>query len=237
MIIVVFAASVWAGEEFQKKLPTQECVILVHGLCRSSRSMLKIQKHLEKTGYAVVNLDYASTQKTIEAVAETEVARIVRRCRRQGFKRIHFVTHSLGGLVVRAYLQDHQLPEGSRVVMLAPPSQGSELADTALAHFPVLYRLGGPAAGQLSTMDEAKIRQWGPVAVELGVIAGELSFNPIFSYLLPGKDDGKVSVERARLPGMQDFIVLPTNHTLILWDNSVGRQILHFLAFGCFLRR
>ncbi len=216
------------------KAEVDACVILLHGLCRSGRSMLKIKQSLEAAGYAVINLDYASTRKSIEIIAETDVAQAVACCRRQGFGRIHFVTHSLGGLVVRAYLQEHQLPAGSRVVMLAPPNHGSELADTALAHMPGLYSLIGPAAGELATRGRTINNRLKPVAAEIGIIAGDLSFNPVFSHLLPGRDDSKVAVESTRLPEMRDFIVMRTNHTLILWDQGVIQQILNFLAAGSF---
>jgi triacylglycerol lipase len=213
------------------------CVVLLHGLCRSERSMLKIQHRLKAAGYTVINLDYTSTQKPVEEIAATWLNRTVADCRKQGYQRIHFVTHSLGGLVVRAYLQDHRLPAGSRVVMLAPPNQGSELADTALEYFPKLYALGGgPAAAQLRTDGLLVNQGLQPVQAEIGIIAGSLSFNPVFSRLLPGMDDGKVAVQRTRLPEMKDFLVLPTNHTLILWDEAVARQILSFLETGSFSR-
>lgn len=225
-------------DAFDEKQKTDECVILLHGLCRSERSMLRIQRSLMAAGYAVINLDYVSTRKPVEEIAATWVTRAVADCRERGYRRIHFVTHSLGGLVVRAYLQDHRLPAGSRVVMLAPPNQGSELADTALDYFPKLYALGGgPAAAQLRTDGPLVARGLQPVQAEIGIIAGNLSFNPVFSRLLPGMDDGKVAVRRTRLPEMRDFLVLPTNHTLILWDEAVTRQILSFLATGSFLRR
>ena len=210
------------------------CVILLHGLCRSGRSMRTTQRHLEKAGYAVINLDYDATAMPIQAIAASQVARTVNDCRDRGLAPIHFVTHSMGGLVVRAYLQDHELPAGSRVVMLAPPNQGSELADAALTHAPGLFSLGGPAAGQLSTLSRTVQNGLKPVAAEIGIIAGSVSFNPLCSYLLPGKDDGRVSVMRARLPEMRDFIVVKTNHTLILWDKNVCGQVLYFLRTGTF---
>ena len=225
------------GDTSDQKPGSEACVILLHGLCRSGRSMLKIQHRLETAGYTVINLDYDSTRQSIEMAAAAKVAQAVAVCRERGFDRIHFVTHSLGGLVVRAFLQDHELPAGSRVVMLAPPNHGSELADTALDHLPALYGMGGPAARELATGSPLVSHTLKPVPGEIGVIAGGLSFNPIFSHFLPGLDDGKVTVQSTRLTEMKDFIVLPTNHTLILWDDSTGRQILYFLAHGSFLHK
>jgi triacylglycerol lipase len=212
----------------------QECVILLHGLCRTSRSMLKIKTRIENKGYTVFNVNYPSRQKSIEEIAATHVAEIVDTCRAKGFTRIHFVTHSLGGIVVRCYLQNHTLPAGSRVVMLAPPNQGSELIDAFLAHAPRLCVIGGKAAQQLAVESKTLLDRLKPVSAEIGVIAGNRSWNPFFSYVLPGDDDGKVTVERSRLAEMKDFLVLPTNHTMILYDDEVACQILGFLKQGRF---
>ncbi|MGD9221631.1 MAG: rhombosortase [Desulfobacteraceae bacterium] len=214
--------------------PGNECVILLHGLCRSALSMKMIENGLEQRGYAVVNINYASTRKTTKAVANEKVAAAVTACREQGYERIHFVTHSLGGLVVRRYLQHHKLPHGSRIVMLAPPNQGSELADWAVKRFPRLSRLLGPAARELTTQRRTGFSKLNPITPQVGIIIGNNSWNPLFSKILPGSDDGKVTVARAKLEEMRDFWVAPCNHTTILLSRKVLWRTVHFIQTGRF---
>lgn len=211
-----------------------ECVILLHGLCRSSLSMNSIKNHLKQNGYDVFNIDYASTRKPIEALADEEVAKAVEQCKNMGYERIHFVTHSLGSIIVRTYLQNHSLPPGSRIVMLAPPNQGSELADLAQQTYPRLSRFAGPAFEELGTGSETLLPKLSPIEYEVGIIIGNKSWNPVFSKILPGNDDGKVSVERAKLQEMKAFLVAPCNHTTILLNAGVQQQISHFLENGGF---
>jgi triacylglycerol lipase len=212
----------------------RECVILLHGLCRSARSMRPIAVTLQHNGYAVINLDYASTHNSIDALAEDALAPAVNLARRQGYSRIHLVTHSMGGIIVRAFLQKHALPPGSRVVMLAPPNQGSELTDWALLHVPRIYRLAGPAARELRTRGNDPINDLKNVGAQVGIIAGSGSWNPLFSAILPGDDDGKVAVERTRLPGMTDFLIVSDTHMMIMFDSHVHAQIVQFLKSGRF---
>jgi rhomboid family GlyGly-CTERM serine protease len=213
----------------------KECVILLHGLCRSSLSMGFMERALRQSGFAVLNLDYASTRKSITDIALDDIVKAVSTCSRMGYERIHFVTHSMGGIVVRRYLQDHQLPEGSRLVMLAPPNQGSELMDWAVTSFPRLSRLAGPGASQLRTCDRTLLARLTPVSAEVGVIIGNTSWNPYFSDILPGKDDGKVTVERAKLAEMTDFLIAECNHTTILFKPIIQRQVVSFLEHGQFI--
>lgn len=230
------SGSLWAYNKIAQRLPgtRNECVILLHGLGRTALSMAMIEHHLIRSGYAVVNIDYASTQQPISAVADGAVAEAVSRCKRKEYDRIHFVTHSLGAIVVRSYLQTHPLPAGSRVVMLAPPNQGSEVADWAQQKFPKMIQLAGPAVRQLGTDGETLLARLKPIAPEVGVIIGTDSWNPFFSEILPGPDDGAVTIERARLKEMTGFMVSPCNHTSILLDREVQHRIVCFLQNGRF---
>lgn len=233
---LIGSGGLWAFDKMVQRLPgtRNECVILLHGLGRTARSMTMIEHHLIQNGYAVVNIDYTSTQQPISAVAHGAVAAAVSRCRRKGYDRIHFVTHSLGAIVVRSYLQTHPLPAGSRVVMLAPPNQGSELADWAQQKFPKMIQLAGPAVSQLATNGETLLARLKPIAPEVGIIIGRDSWNPFFSEILPGPDDGAVTIERAKLKEMTGFMVSPCNHTSILLDREVQHHIVCFLQNGRF---
>ena len=211
-----------------------ECVILVHGLYRSAASMSLIEHRLINEGYKVINIDYASTRTSIHAVAEKEVAAAVARAKKQGYERIHFVSNSLGALIIRTYLQEHHLPKGSRIIMLAPPNQGSELADWAHETFPRLSRLAGPAATRLGTRNQPFTSKLNPIGGEIGIIIGDQSWNPLFSEILPGSDDGAVTIERAKLTEMREFLVTSCNHTTILLVPHIRDQVLCFLQTGRF---
>jgi triacylglycerol lipase len=210
------------------------CVILLHGMGRTHRSMASMADHLADKGYRVVNQDYPSTQASIQTLSQDIVTKTVRRCRSERPSApVHFVTHSLGGILVRYYLQAHRLPPGSRVVMLSPPNQGSEIAD--LLKDNVLYRwIMGPAGQQLGTGADAIPNRLGPLDVPVGIITGDSTLEPWFSSRLPGPDDGKVSVERARLAEMADFLVVHKSHAFIMTDPEVIEQTAYFLEHGQF---
>jgi rhomboid family GlyGly-CTERM serine protease len=217
-------------------LKRNECVILVHGLFRSSLSMKLLERELKHNGYAVLNLDYGSTQNSITDIALNDTAKAVETCRRLGYERVHFVTHSMGAIVVRRYLQANQVPAGSRIVMLAPPNQGSELMDWVVRRFPRLTRLIGPGACELQTNAQTLLARLRPISAEIGIIIGSTSWNPYFSSILPGADDGKVTVARAKLAEMSDFLIAECNHTTILIKPDIQRQVVNFLENGRFAR-
>jgi triacylglycerol esterase/lipase EstA (alpha/beta hydrolase family) len=210
-------------------------VVLLHGLRQSSSSMEELEKYLVGHGFNVINVDYPSTDHTIEYLASVILHDILKPVVDQSSSTIHFVTHSLGGIIVRYYLKNHNLPNLGRVVMVSPPNQGSELVDL-LKDQAVLERIYGPAAKQLSVDDGSLVQNLGPVDFELGVIAGSRSFNPLYSALLPGPDDGVVTVESMKLEGMKDFVILPLSHGFIMKNEKTIAQVIHFLEHGVFLR-
>jgi len=208
-------------------------VILLHGLARTNRSMVKLEKSLSEQGYNVINMDYPSTKHPIEFLAEEYLGRIIERYGEMPHSKIHFVTHSLGGIIVRYYLKHHHLYNLGRVVMLSPPNQGSEVVDH-MKDTPIFKKINGPAGQQLGTDKNSVPLMLGPVEFELGVIAGNRTFDPLFSMLIPGPDDGKVSVKRAKVDGMADFLIMPHSHTFIMHKEDVIEQVIHFLEHGSF---
>jgi hypothetical protein len=190
-------------------------------------------KHLKTHGFRVLNTAYPSTAAAVEDLTGDHLRPAVARCRETGCPVIHMVAHSLGALMIRQYLQTEALPAGSRIVMLAPPNQGSEVADALGPWF--LYRWAlGPAGQQLGTDPDSLPNRLAPVDGVIGVITGNASWNLILSRIIPGPDDGKVSVARARLAEMDDFIVLPVTHTFIMQDAEAMAQTVHFLENGRF---
>jgi hypothetical protein len=209
-----------------------ECVVLLHGLGRTSSSMRSMESVLNDSGYRTVNRDYPSTSLPIEEIAEKFLPQFIAECGGQA-GRIHFVTHSLGGIILRYYLQLNGLPPGSRMVMLSPPNKGSELADQLKDQFWYQW-LMGPSGQQLTTDPHSLPNKLEPVSIEVGVIAGRKTLEPWFSWLIPGEDDGKVSVDHARLSEMTDFLVVDHGHTFIMNSGEVKKQVIHFLANGFF---
>lgn len=209
------------------------CVVLLHGLNRSSDSLKKMQDSLEAEGYAVWNQTYPSRDKPVAELAEIAIEPALTFCRNKGIKIIHFVTHSLGGILVRYYLQDHQIENLGRIVMLSPPNKGSEIVDR-LKTLKLFQFINGPAGQQLGTDEHSVPNQLKPVSGEIGVIIGNASSDPWFSLLIPGEDDGKVSVERARLDEMTDFLVVKYGHTFIMQKEAVIKQVKTFLQQGRF---
>jgi len=211
-----------------------ETVVLVHGLGRTPASMAILQARLAGAGYRIVNFGYPSRSESIEALTDS-LGQAVRDCCPASASTVHFVTHSMGGVLVRSYLAERKEPFEGRVVMLSPPSQGSEIVD-AYADSPFLRSLLGPSGVRLGTDSTGIASELGPIDFELGIITGDRSINPIGSWLIPGPDDGKVSVARARLEGAADFLVVHATHTFIMNRADVAEQVAHFLEYGEFLR-
>lgn len=210
-----------------------DCVILLHGLRRSAWAMGKLEKALRDSGYTVYNKDYPSTQDTVQALAASTITAAVDFCREQAAERIHFVTHSMGGILVRNYLQDQHIEELGRIVMLAPPNRGSEIVDT-IGHWALFRAMMGPAGQQLGTGSNGIAAQLGPIPGEIGIVAGDRTLDPWLSWMIPGEDDGKVSLTSAVLPEMRDFLVVPASHPTIMRKRKVIEQVETFLAHGYF---
>ncbi|WP_455374836.1 esterase/lipase family protein [Kaarinaea lacus] len=217
----------------QKPRPLDQCVVLLHGLARTASSMEDMEAALKENGYYVVNVDYPSREHKIEDLATTVVPQSIAACNNHTVNKIHFVTHSLGGILVRYYLAHNTINNLGRVVMLSPPNQGSEVVD-ALKDMPGFHLINGPAGEQLGTDDASIPNNLPPVDYEVGVITGDTTVNYILSTLIPGDDDGKVSIERAKVQGMLDFLVVHHSHPFIMEADDVITQTLTFLREGQF---
>jgi triacylglycerol lipase len=216
--------------------PTADCVILLHGLARTSLSMKGIEWYLKRRCYRVLNARYPTYGLSVEQISDTYLAPLLESDIPRSSAKIHFVTHSQGGIVLRQYLSNHDLPSLGRVVMLAPPNHGSEIVDrlqTSRVARPFL----GPGYRQLGAGADSLPNRLGPVQFDCGIIAGDFSLNPFLSSMLTGPNDGKVTVASAQLDGMHDFLVLHYSHTWLMWRKNTLRQIQSFLKSGRFDRR
>lgn len=208
-----------------------DCVILLHGLARTSAAMDKLATAFADHGHTVANIDYPSRAQPVEQLAPLAVEAGVEIC--ASAAPIHFVTHSLGSILVRHYLANHALPQLGRVVMIAPPNQGSEVVDR-LRNLPGFAFWNGPAGLQLGTGPDDLPRSLPPVTYPVGVIAGTRTFNLLLSQFLPNPDDGKVSAASARVEGMTAFITVPYSHPIIMERDEVVALALRFITTESF---
>lgn len=211
--------------------PNGETVVLLHGLARSARSMEPMANHLRDKGYTVVNHDYPSRHHTIEEIVDTSIVPLMASSEITSADKLHFITHSMGGILVRTYLKDAKPANLGRVVMLGPPNGGSEVVNK-IGHWSLFALINGPAGRQLRT--DGIPAKLGPVDFPLGIIAGDRSINWINSSMIPGSDDGKVSVEGSKVEGMTDHTVVHYTHPMMMRRNPVIELAERFLRTGSF---
>ena len=212
---------------------TQDGVVLLHGISRTARSFRKMQAALESAGFATLNQDYASRCRALEALAE-DIHPSIQRFAHDIDGSVHFVGHSMGGLLARVYIARHRPKRLGRVVMLGTPNSGSEIADRLKESKPFRVFFG-PAGQQLGTrrsaVDDAMLP---PVDYPVGIIAGDRSIDPGASVFLPKPHDGRVSVANTRLDRMADHMVVHTAHPWLMRHSVAITQTIAFLRAGKF---
>ncbi len=233
IVLLVALVSVPWQVNAKQQVDAKGCVILLHGLGRSELSMVAIEWRLSRQGYTVINASYPSLSQSIETLSYLAIEHGVAQCEQQGANTVNFVTHSLGGILVRHYLSENTIGGLGQVVMLGPPNQGSQLADY-IKTITFLDRLQPEAGRQLGTDQYSILKQLGTVDFELGIIAGNKNGRPLVSHALKGASDGTVLVEETKVSGMSDFLVLPATHTFMMWKREVLDQVVNFLKSGQF---
>ena len=203
------------------------CVIMLHGLGRSTNTLWTAEQFFAARDYEVYRLAYPSTKKDLDQLGEQI------RKEAQGLcpTTLNFLTNSMGGIILRVIKSTHPDFAVARVVMLGPPNHGSEIVDE-WGDWKLFVQLNGPAGARLGR--DGIVAELPNVDFDLGIIAGSRSLNPYYSYLITGPDDGKVSIEATKVTGMKDHIVLPVTHTFMMNSAEVLNQALHFFQNGYF---
>ena len=213
-----------------KELPemTGHAVILLHGIIRSSKSMSRMQKSLNEAGFVPVPFDYPSTQANLDRCSEylDQVLKSL-----NGVKKISFVTHSMGGLVVRNWLRNHKDKRLTRLVMLGTPNKGAEMADK-LRNVKLFKLILGPAGQQLVSGDASDIAKLPVPEFEFACIAGARGTAEGYNPIIPGDDDGTVAVSSVMLEGAADSEVFPVLHSFLPLHAAVIKSTQCFLKSG-----
>jgi pimeloyl-ACP methyl ester carboxylesterase len=209
-------------------------VVLLHGIANRSWSLRKMDRALRTSGFATLNLSYASRKKPLDELADDihlEISDFLS-CYDGP---LHFVGHSMGGLLTRVYLAKYRPLRLARVVMLGTPNGGSEMADFLkdLAAYRAFF---GPAGLQLTTQQDDLLTSLPPPDYPLGIVAGSRAIDPISStFILPRPNDGMVSVHSTRLVGMTDHIIIPATHPGLIRRREAIEQTITFLREGRFI--
>ncbi len=207
-----------------------EQVILIHGFGRSNMAMWKLAGHLKAAGYVVHRVGYGSFNRSIEEIQE-EVFEQIETVRAEQNGKLHFVGHSLGGLLVRSYLGKAKVDNLGNVVIMGSPNKGTPVVDKYKDSW--WFSLAGSAALEMSTNGSGFLEKLQTPYYNLGVIAGNEEISG-FEHILPGADDGLVPVESTKVDGMKDFIVIHTSHTMMRYNDDVAGQTIFFLKYGQF---
>ncbi len=224
-------------DNFKKQPRKNETVVLLHGILRAGSSMKPVELYLENRGYDVLNISYPSNKMTLEALTDSLHEQISTADKFNNAAAVHFVTHSMGGILTRYYLAQHRPEHLGRVVMMGPPNTGSEFANFMSDHEllgPIFNNIFGPAGQQLRA-DYKHAANTMDIDYQVGVIAGTLSINPLAPMVFGDiAHDGIVPVSKTVIDGMADHILLPATHTMMMYNWNVLKEINGFLENGAF---
>ena len=212
-------------------------VVLIYGIYQPPFAMKTIKNTLDKAGYYVLNFEYDFRCYSIDEIVKSSLDKFLKKHCIDPKKKIHFVTYSSGGLIIRRYLEKYPLLKLGRVVMIAPPNHGSKLVDFLKKYLNFIYRfIAGVLGQQLGTGKNDYIHKTLKQSInfDLGIIAGLGSLSPFSYFIIDEPHDGMTSIESTKLKGMKDHIVITASHMLILYFNFTAKKVLNFLTKGSF---
>ncbi len=214
---------------------SKQHIVLLHGITKTAKNMKNIEQFFSALGYTVHNFTYPSMKFSIEDIVLDTIEPKIKEISKEA-ETLHFVTHSMGGIVLRQYLQTCKLSNIGKIVMLAPPNQGSEVTDF-FKNLRIYKWIYGPAGQQLGTAksDKAICVKLKDTGHNIGIIAGNWSFEFWFHWLFNKQEhDGKVSISSTKLKNMADHITVKLSHRNIVKSQYVCKLILRFLKNGNF---
>lgn len=237
ILLVVVGIGISSAPEGQdgngSVVANRETVVLLHGLGRNKAAMWLLAWRIEDAGFDVIRIGYDSLHETPGQIL-AGVSREIDACCKALSQPVHYVGHSLGGLVIRAYLAEREWRNRGRVVLIGTPNNGTPLVDEYKDTW--WMNLAGPTANALGTDPDSFPNSLPEPDYPVGVIAG-LREGGFAKALMPGDHDGLVPVESTKVAGMSDFIVVETSHSLMRYNEEVARQTIAFLRKGEFLRK
>ena len=235
LCLIIYIKHIYKSQEYFEAINNKkpETVIVLHGISKDNKITYLLSKRLAESGFEVHNISYPYRNKTIQEISDFLHEKIID----LGIdkkEKLNFVGHSMGGLIIRNYIHKYKPENLNRVVMVATPNHGSELADKMKNWKIYDLKFGKASSMQLGTDQYNLDDAFGDVNYELGIIAGKTWLNPIFSYILPGKDDGIVSIESTKLNGMKEHDILNFPHTTGIMRKKVAKNVINFLKNGTF---
>lgn len=230
LLMLILSAAQARNLSSENHFDNEEVVVMLHGLARSNVAMWALNIRLKRAGYRVQPVGYRSLRNTPEEIMQ-DISTQIDRCCKAGISKVHFVGHSLGGLLIRKYLQDNRVENLGRVVLIGTPNQGTAVADYFRDKW--WAKVAGPTAMALGTDDNSFPSSLDDPYYPVGVIAGVIE-HEMHEHILPGKDDGLVTIESTKLEGMSDFVLIESGHAMMRYKDEVAAQAISFLKNGAF---
>jgi len=229
---VVFNASMAVATLAPKKLADDglETVVLLHGLGRGNSAMSSLASRLGRSGYQVKLVGYHSLNRELSQILSSISSQIDQCCLNKD-KPVHFVGYSFGGLLIRSYLANNKIKNLGRVVLIGTPNTGSEFVDQHQDRWWI--KLLGPAVTSLGTGKKSFPNSLALPFYPVGIIAGVRN-DASNDDIIPGKDDGLVSVKSTKISGMTDFVEINADHRSMRNNKVVAKQTIEFLRHGRF---
>lgn len=236
-LIIIFAVAYFfetrdVKEHNAEMTASGENVILVHGILRGSSSMNKIRRGLSHQGFIVTDFGYSAKDGSIDEIS----ARLHKEACKIGKGKIHFVTHSLGGIIVRYYISKYKPNNIGRVVMIAPPNSCSVFA-AKLSNLPLYESILGRPGREIAHGEDCIVKDLPEPDFEFGIIAGGTGFKMGFNPFLKGDNDGTVLLNETKMSGMSDFMQIRGQHSLLLFSKEVVFGSINFIKNGKFQKK